>query len=96
MSDDNNNIKNVIDGIFKSSGRLSTGYNQFTIEEVWRSTFGDLISSYTTRVIYNNEILTIYINSSPLKEEILINKTSVLEKLNANLEYRKVKDLIVR
>ena len=94
--EDNKNIKQVIDGIFKSRGKLSSGYNQFTIEEVWRNTFGDVISSYTTKVTYRNEILTIYINSSPLKEEINMNKAAVLEKLNKGLQYRKVKEIIVR
>ena len=96
MNEDNKNIKQVIDGIFKSRGKLSASFNQFTVEEIWRQTFGEVISSYTTKVLYKNEILTVYINSSPLKEEINMNKIAVMEKLNGNLEYRKVKELIVR
>ncbi len=91
-----NKIKNVIDTIFSKNNRLSKSYNQYTVEEVWRSVFGDVISSYTTKVIYKNEILTLYINSSPLKEEINLNKPSIILKLNNNLNYKKVKDIIVR
>lgn len=93
---ENKNINDVINNIFQAKGKLSNGYNQHTIEEVWRQTFGDVISSYTTKVIYKNEILTVFISSSPLKEEIMMNRESVLLKLNSNLKYRKVTQLILR
>jgi len=96
MSEDGKKIKNVIDTIFNKRSRLSTGFNEYSIESVWRQTFGDVISSYTTRVTYKNEILTVYINSAPLKEELVMHKTSVLDKLNANLKYKKVKEIYVR
>lgn len=96
MSEDHKNIKNVIDQIFAQSGKLSSSYNQHTIEEVWRSTFGDVISSYTTRVIYKNETLTVYINSSTLREEITINRDKIMKSLNEKLQYKKVTKLLVR
>jgi len=47
-------------------------------------------------VSYSNEVLTVYISSSPLKEEILMNKKNIIEKLNTRLQYRKIRDIIVR
>jgi hypothetical protein len=96
MQDDGKNIKQVIDKIFAGKGRLSHSFNQHTVEDIWRKTFGDVISSYTTRVSYNKEILTVYISSAPLREEISMHRESVIKKLNDNLQYRKVKELRIR
>jgi len=93
MSDD---LKNILSGMFKTQGKLSKGLNQYTIEQIWRSTFGDLISSYTTRVHFSKGVLTVYITSSSLKEELSMTKDKVVERLNQNLKYNKVEKLIVR
>lgn len=96
MSKDDTNIKNVIDQLFNKKGKLSKSFNQYKVEEIWRSCFGEVISSYTTKLYYNNEILTVHISSSALKEEIVMNKTQIIEQLNNHLQYRKVKDIRVR
>ena len=96
MSEENGNIKNVIDQLFRKGSRLSKSYNQFTVEEIWRSLFGEVISSYTTKIYFKEDILTVYISSSALREEILMNKKQILEKLNSHLQYRKVLELRVR
>ncbi|NBU52570.1 MAG: DUF721 domain-containing protein [Chitinophagia bacterium] len=94
--EDDKNIKGVIDRLLSSKSKFSHSYNKHTIEDIWRSSFGELISSYTSKVSYSNEVLTVYISSSPLKEEILMNKKNVIEKLNTRLQYRKIRDIIVR
>lgn len=96
MSEENTNIKKVIDQIFNKRSRLSRGFNQYKVEEVWRSCFGEVISSYTTKIFYKDEVLTVYINSSSLKEEIMMNKENILKRLNSELQYKKVVDLKVR
>lgn len=93
MSDD---IKNIITNIFSQKGRLSKGYQQYNVEQVWRDTFGSMISSYTSSVRFSKGILTVYITSSPLKQEIASTKESVINKINKNLPYNKVTELIIR
>lgn len=89
-------IKQVISGIFKGSDKLAKGYKEYDIEQVWRETFGSLISKYTTRVRFNKGVLEVYINSAPLKQELDMTKDSVIEKLNKSLKYDKVVKLLVR
>ena len=93
MSDE---LKNIINGMFSTQGKLSKGYNQYTIDQIWRKTFGELISSYTTRVHFSKGVLTVYITSSSLKEELNMTKDKVVVRLNQNLKHNKVEKLIVR
>ena len=93
MSDD---LKKIINGMFSNQGKLSKGYNQYNVEQIWRSTFGEMISTYTSRVHFSKGTLTVYITSSPLKQEINMTKENVITKLNQNLKYNKVEKLIVR
>ena len=96
MDNNDKDIRNVITDIFKSEKRLSKGYNQYSIEQIWRDNFGSLISGYTSRVTFSKGILTVYITSSPLKNEITLNKENIIARLNTILKYNKVKDLYVR
>jgi len=89
-------IKEVIGNIFSSGGKLSRGYNAYTVEQVWRSTFGEVISNYTNKVNYHQGKLTVYITSAPLREELQMTKDKVVAKLNSKLQYKKVTELIIR
>ncbi len=93
---DNQNIKSIIGSIFSSKGKLSKGFNAYTVEQVWRSTFGEVISRYTSGVRFSNGKLIVYITSSPLKQELSMTKEKVITKMNAQLKYHKVTELIIR
>ena len=86
-------IKKVIGSLFSSDKKLSRGYNEYNIEHLWRSTFGEMISQYTTQVRFHKGMLTVYITSSALKQELSLNKETVISKLNAALKYNKIKSL---
>ena len=93
---DNQNIKGIINQIFKEGSRLSKGFNQYTIEQVWRSTFGDVISKYTSSVKYTQGKLIVYITSSSLKQELVASKAKVIDKMNMKLPHKKIVELIIR
>lgn len=92
---DKDNIKKIITNIFSDRGKLSRGYNQYTVEQVWRETFGEVISNYTSSTKYYNGKLTVYITSASLKNELAMTKDKVIEKMNKNLKYKKVTELVI-
>ena len=94
MSDDKS-IKKIIDGVLGKKGRLAKGYQQYTVENVWREIFGAVISKYTSSVRYKDGVLTVRITSAPLKQEIMATKDSVIERMNNNLKYKKISKLVV-
>lgn len=96
MEEKDQKIKALLGNLFKDNNRLSNKYNTYNIDQVWRETFGHVISNYTTKVNFFKGTLTVYISSSPLKQELTLTKENVIEKLNANLKYKKVTELVVR
>ena len=94
--DEGKEIKKVIKNIFQSEKRLSRGFNQYSLEQIWRDTFGEVISGYTSNVKFYKGTLTVYITSSSLKQEIVSNQAQVIENLNKVLKYNKVERLLVR
>jgi len=96
VDDESKELKRVITDIFKSEKRFAKGYNQYSIEQIWRDTFGEVISGYTSKVTFAKGKLTVYITSSPLKNEITLNKDNIVERLNKVLKYNKVTELYVR
>ncbi len=95
MSDDFK-INNIIGGVFVKNNRLANGYQQYTVERVWREVFGSVISNYTSKVSYRKGVLTVYLTSSALKQELSNTKEIVIEKMNKHLQHKKVTELVVR
>lgn len=94
MSDDQS-IRNIIDGVLGKKGKLAKGYQQYSVENIWREVFGSVISKYTASVRYKDGVLTVSITSAPLKQEIMSTKETVIAKMNKRLKYKKVTKLIV-
>ncbi len=46
----------------------------------WKEMFGASIINATNNIVYNNRSLTIYMNSSVIKSELLMLKTEILQK----------------
>ncbi len=66
------------------------------MEQVWRDTFGNVIADYTSKIIFHKGRLTVYITSSPLKQELNMTKDKVILRLNENLKYKKVEEVVIR
>lgn len=96
MSEENHKLNGIINKLFTQENRLSRGYNEFSIESIWRETFGNVISNYTTSVKYYKGTLTVYISSAPLRQELDMSKEAVVEKLNKALKYKKVDKIYIR
>jgi len=69
LNDKDQKLNGIINKLFTKEDRLSRAYNEFSIDQIWRETFGSLIASYTTSVKYHKGALTVYISSAPLKQE---------------------------
>jgi len=95
LKDDDQKLKGIINKLFTKEDRLSRAYNEFSIDHIWRETFGTLIASYTTSVRYHKGTLTVSISSAPLKQELSMSKDAVIIKLNKALKYKKVEKLFI-
>lgn len=62
----------------------------------WGELVGSSIEAHTQRLHFKNGILTVYLRSPALRQELILRKAGLLEHINVRLRKQKVKDLIVR
>jgi predicted nucleic acid-binding Zn ribbon protein len=84
-------IKDYIDEM-KLGGKLS----EVGIINSWEEIVGKAISSRTTRIYIKDHILYVHLNSSVVRNELLMLREVLREKLNAKAGTEVVKDIVLR
>lgn len=62
----------------------------------WEDTVGKAISSRTTRVYIKDQVLYVHLNSSVVRNELLMLREALKEKLNQRAGKEVIKDIILR
>ena len=66
------------------------------LQSKWHEIVGTTIAKYTNAVYLNNQQLIIQTDISALKQELLYNKGSLIEKVNAFFSAEIVKDIYIK
>ena len=89
------NIKDVLTDYMASNAKVAKGYYTSHIDEVWKQEMGPIISSYTSKIYFRDGLLKIYLTSAPLKKELSMGKSKIIENLNAALGMDLIKEVEV-
>lgn len=73
-------------------GKLS----EITIINSWEEIVGKVISSKTTKIYIKNHNLYVHLNSSVVRNELLMLREVLREKLNSKAGSEVIKDIILR
>lgn len=92
---DGKSIGGVWNDYMKNS-KLNRKMVEHDITEKWEELAGSLVARHTNHINFYNNILTIYLDSSSLKQEVIMRKASLLEKINKGLNMELIKDIIIR
>ena len=65
------------------------------VDRAYRRVVGDLISRLTLGVYYSKGVLRLRLNSAGLKNELLIRRHSLQDKLNADLGRNVIKKIVL-
>lgn len=76
--------------------RLDEKIHENIVQNHWHDIMGKTIAKYTIEVRLFRQILTIKCSVAPLKQELLYNKSQIIEKVNTYLKTKAVKDLIIQ
>ena len=76
------NIREVLGDMIDSNKKLQKGYSTVRIKEAWKSEMGEIICSYTQKLYFKNGVLTVYLMSAPLRNELSMSKEKVIDLLN--------------
>jgi len=90
------NIKEVLGDMMGSNTRLNRGYASIRINNAWKIEMGDMINSYTQKLYFSGDTLTVYLTSAPLRNELSMSKQKVIDLLNQACQERLIKTVNFR
>lgn len=73
-------------------GKLS----EITIINSWEEIVGKAISSRTTKIFIKDHILYVHLNSSVVRNELLMLREALKEKLNSKVGSEVIKEIVLR
>lgn len=92
MRNNESTIKQAIK-LFLKKYNLEDQVNEGKVYTVWNKTMGPFVVNRTTKLKFIKGKLVVYLNSSALRNELLMAKTPIIEKLNEDLEEPLIKEL---
>ena len=85
-------LKEVINELINAY-RLRDGLNEVRVKEQWEQVMGKVIASKTTSLVLRNSILTVRLNSSVLRQELLYKRGEIIQALNNVLETEAIREI---
>ncbi|MDG5800022.1 DUF721 domain-containing protein [Marinilabiliaceae bacterium ANBcel2] len=76
--------------------QLKKGYNQTKILKLWPEVMGSSVSRITKNLYIKNGVLYVYLNSSVIRNELLMHKNKIIESLNEKVGGRVINDIVIR
>lgn len=80
---------------FLSKSRLKSYVQAIQIEEVWEQIMGKTIARYTEKIAIQGDKLFITTYVAPLKQELLYQKDTIIQRVNEALGEKVVKEVII-
>lgn len=87
-------LQEVIEELIQAY-RLKDGLNEVRLREFWELLMGPVIASKTVTVNLNDKVLTIRLNSSVLRQELMYKREEIKKALNEALGMEVVKEIIL-
>jgi hypothetical protein len=86
-------LKAALNELLKSY-KLESKFNAARIRNDWEKLMGKPISNRTSRIRISNGKITVYLTSAPLKNELNMSKTRILEILRKEYGETQITDII--
>ena len=88
-------IGEIISQILKEQN-LDIRLDETKVVQAWNSIMGESVAQYTTSVRMKAGVLYIQLSSAVLRNELFVNRTSILRRLNGFIGREIVKNIIFR
>ena len=96
MSEENTqHIKQVIAALRKDR-KLKKGLEKAQIKKLWRDLMSETIDKFTSEITYANGILTVYLTSSAMREELNRGKDKIVNLINQELGENLIKKIVFK
>lgn len=81
---------------FLQQSRFKGQIQALQIEEAWEQIMGKTISKYTDKIQIHGTTLYITTSVAPLKQELLYQKSKIVQRVNEALGENVVKEVVIR
>ena len=82
--------------LFLRKNRLKGTMMSFQIVDVWEEIMGKTIAKYTDKIQIINHTLFITTSGAPLKNELLFQKETIIQRVNEKLGPNAVKEVVIQ
>jgi hypothetical protein len=81
---------------FLKKSKLKSGVQAMQVNDAWEKIMGKTIANYTDKIEIINSTLFISTNIAPLKNELIYQKTKIIERVNEALGEKVIKEVVIR
>lgn len=89
-------IKEVLGERNSQLNHIQRGVAENRIIRGWYEVLGEGVAAYTSNVYFNRGVLIVYLKSSVLRAELMMNKQNLINKLNEYAEMKIIRDIHLR
>ncbi|MBR5861556.1 MAG: DUF721 domain-containing protein [Bacteroidaceae bacterium] len=75
---------------------IETPLNEYRLIQAWGQVLGAAVRSYTKEVKIYNQVLFVKVTSSVLRQELQMNRKSLVRKLNDHVKAQVITDIVFR
>lgn len=86
-------LKEAIEDMLKSF-RIDKKLNETSIIESWEKLMGKSIAARTSKLFIKNKKLYVTLSSAPLKQELSMSKTKMMDLLNKDFNETVIEDIV--
>ena len=76
--------------------KLNTKLDEVELRHKWDEVMGEYISTKTRDVKLRGKTLILYLDSAPLKEELLLSRTKIIETFNEEFGRVVIEEVVIR
>lgn len=75
---------------------LETPLNEYRLLQAWAQVLGPTVKNYTGEMYIKNQVLYVHVSSSVLRQELMMNRKTVVHRLNEYVKAQVITNLVVK
>ncbi len=75
---------------------LETPLNEYRAVSCWNEVMGEMVARYTTNVTIRNGILYVSLRNPSLRQNLLMNRSQIVQKINAHVGAQIVQNIVFK
>ena len=93
---DARDLRSILKEIMDNDSQLKSKIAEKRVIRAWNEMLGEGVAMYTSNIYFNRGVLIVYLNSSVLRAELMMNKKNLISKLNEYAEMKIIRDILLR